>query len=341
MRPLVIRSSGPDRRAFCVGLGAAFALAGCRTTGAPVAVPQWLPERASVGAPGYGRMETHVARREDTLLDLARDHGLGYTEIVAANPGVDPWLPGEGTRVVLPKAHLLPKAPRKGLLINLADQRLYRFGAEGELIDSSPIGIGSEGRETPTGTTRVRAKRTDPTWYVPASIRRERPELPAAVPPGPDNPLGRHALYLDWPSYLIHGTNEPWGVGRRVSAGCIRLYPEEIARLYPEIEIGTSVRIVDQSVKLGWWQGDLVIEVHPNRRQTDELERSGRFEPALPEELERMVAEAAGDARARVDWSRVEQAGLERRGYPVPVLTGSSEDDDPPPGLLRRLLDSV
>jgi L,D-transpeptidase ErfK/SrfK len=334
-RPLASRALRRDRRAFCSGLAAALALAGCRTTGAPMTLMQALPDEAPADAPGFGRMAVRASAHEDTLLDLARENGLGYTEIVAANPGIDPWLPGRGTRVVLPKAHLLPDAPREGLVLNLADQRLYRFGPDGRLLDTAPIGIGSEGRGTPTGTTRVRAKRTDPTWYVPRSIRRERPELPAVVPPGPDNPLGRHALYLDWPAYLIHGTNEPWGIGRRVSAGCIRLYPEDVARLYPEVAVGTAVRVVDQPVKLGRWEGALLLEVHPDQGQADALEKTGSFTPSLPPGLEQRVAEAAGDERERVDWARVEQAGLERRGYPVAVLAPEGEEGGG--GLFARL----
>jgi L,D-transpeptidase ErfK/SrfK len=176
------------------------------------------------------------ARSEDTLSDLAREYGLGYDEIVTANPDIDPWLPGENTPIILPTQFILPNVPKKGVILNIATKRLFYYpeAADGEQqqVLTYPIGIGRVGWETPLGKTTVISKAKNPSWWVPASVRREHAEmgdpLPSVVPPGPDNPLGTRVLKLDMPGYLIHGTNQPYGVGMRVSHGCVRLYPENI-----------------------------------------------------------------------------------------------------------------
>ena len=252
---------------------------------------------------------------EDTLLDLARAHDLGYREIVAANPGVDPWLPPEGESVVLPTTHLPPDAPREGIVVNLATQRLWWFGPEGNAL-SYPIGIGRPGWRTPIGATLVRRKKEGPSWHPTASARREDPSLPRAVGPGPDNPLGTHAIYLAWPRYLIHGTDEPYGVGRRVSRGCIRLYPEDIPDLYARTEIGLAVRVVNQPVQLGWIDDELYVDVHPALSQSSE---DPPPPTALEGTLERRLREAAGGAGARVDWDAVGVALAEQTGVPTRV----------------------
>ncbi len=207
---------------------------------------------------------------ENTLSDLAREYGLGYDEIVAANPDVDPWLPGDRTPVLLPTQYVLPDAPREGIVLNIASKRLFYFPpvAEGEpqTVLTYPIGIGRVGWETPVGTTEVVSKAVDPHWYVPASVRREHAEmgneLPSVVPPGPDNPLGSRVLKLAMPGYLIHGTNQPYGVGMRVSHGCVRLYPENIEALYSLVGMGETVRIVNEPYVLGWQDGELYFEAH-------------------------------------------------------------------------------
>ena len=269
----------PTRRNFCAGIGAGMATvltAPAATVRAAVIEPDALTSYPDI----IGEVSRYVTNREDTLLDIARANKLGFVEIVAANPGVDPWVPGAGKEITLPTAHLLPIGPRKGLLLNLIDQRLYYFPEGGREVESFPIGTGQAGWDTPIGSTKIVRKQRNPTWYVPKSIRKANPELPAIVPPGPDNPLGRYAMYLGWPAYLIHGTNNPWGVGRRVSHGCIRLYPEEIEGLFSRIPIGTPVTVVKQEMKIGWVKDELMLEVHPNPAQADELEASGRFTPA-------------------------------------------------------------
>ena len=262
---------------------------------------------------------TYRAAYQDTLLDVARRFHLGYVEMVAANPGTDPWLPGEGAELVLPTVHLLPEAEPEGIIINLADMRLYYVAAPGAAPQSFPIGIGREGLTTPLGSTEVVRKKVDPTWRPTPRMREEKPELPEAVGPGPDNPLGNRAIYLGWPQYLIHGTNKPWGIGRRVSSGCIRMYPEDIEELFEKVALGTRVTVVDQPVKLGWIDGELFMEAHPTQEQSDQLEAVGRFEPLLPSQVVDQVLGAAGNEAHRLDWSRIRQAAVERRGYPLRI----------------------
>ncbi len=262
---------------------------------------------------------TYRAAYQDTLLDVARKFGLGYVEMVAANPGTDPWLPGEGANLVLPTVHLMPDAKPEGIVINLADMRLYYFEKPDAPPRSFPIGIGRDGLTTPVGTTEIVRKTKDPTWRPTARMRAEHPELPEAVPPGPDNPMGDRAMYLGWPQYAIHGTNKPWGVGRRVSSGCIRMYPEDAEALYDLVQIGTKVTVVDQPIKFGWIDGELFMEAHPTQTQSDELEALGRFDPVLPSSVVDQVLAAAGTKAAQLDWSRIRQAAIERRGYPVRV----------------------
>lgn len=267
---------------------------------------------------------THRVQAGETLMDIARRYDLGFVELRAANPGVDAWIPPVGKDIVLPSLHLEPQvegkgAEREGIVINLAEMRLYYYAVPGKLTATFPIGIGREGWETPTGVTRVVRKRANPTWIPPASIRAEKPYLPAQVPPGPNNPLGAYALNLGWTNYVIHGTNKPDGIGRRVSSGCLRLYPENIEQLFALVEVGTRVTIVDQPIKLGWVDGELFMEVHPSPTQGKDLELSGRFgwEP-LPA-LYSTVGDYPGVELAEIDWDRVQQTARQRRGLPVRI----------------------
>jgi L,D-transpeptidase ErfK/SrfK len=266
-----------------------------------------------------GRTAIHVTRYEDTLPRLARRHGVGFVELMAANPGVDPWLPGAGREVLVPTAHILPDAPRRGIVINLAELRLYFFGADGG-IDTYPVGIGRDYRETPLLETTVIRKRRDPAWTPPQSIRAGRPGLPARVEPGPDNPLGAFALDLRHDAYVIHGTNRPSGVGRRVSHGCIRLYPEHVERLFARVATGTPVKIIDEPVKLGWSDGALWLEAHPGQDHADAVEagRTPDYRVDIPGLMVRIVA-IPGAADLDLDWPAMERALRERRGVPVRV----------------------
>ena len=224
-----------------------------------------FPGQSVIGEP-----QVVFATESDTLSDLARAYGLGYDEIVAANPDVDPWLPGAGTPILLPTQYVLPNVESTGVILNIATRRLFYFPdvAEGEprQVKTYPIGIGRVGWETPLGETTVVSKARDPHWWVPASVRREHAEmgnpLPRVVPPGPDNPLGHRVLKLDMPGYLIHGTNMPYGVGMRVSHGCVRLYPENIEALYEFVDIGESVTIINEPFQFGERDGSLFFEAH-------------------------------------------------------------------------------
>jgi L,D-transpeptidase ErfK/SrfK len=218
-----------------------------------------------------GAVATVTASHEDTLVDIARRHGLGYQDIVRANPDVNIWLPGEGTEVLLPTRFVLPPGPREGLVLNLAEYRMYFFppAEEGRpsFVYSYPISIGRMDWETPLGETKIVAMAKNPAWYPPQSVRDEHAAdgdpLPRIVPPGPQNPLGTRALRLSLPGYLIHGTNRPAGVGMRVSHGCIRMFPEDIEFLFQRVRVNTPVRIINAPVKLGWDGEALVAEVHP------------------------------------------------------------------------------
>jgi L,D-transpeptidase ErfK/SrfK len=282
---------------------------------APLGVAAELALRADSQL--VGESVTIAADYQDTFVSLARKYNLGFEELVQANPDVDPWLPGEGTPILLPLQFLLPNAPRRGVIINLPELRLYYFpdGDEGRVI-THPISIGRMDWGTPLGLTSIQSKVRNPTWYPPQSIRDEhaadnRP-LPPVVPPGPDNPLGNHALRLSLPGYLIHGTNKPSGVGMRVTHGCIRMFPEDIEALFSDIPVGTAVRIVNQPIKLGRIGQDLFIEAHPVLP-----ERLAEGASALTELTRAFVAFAEEGEGARFDWDRAEHIASSSRGIPV------------------------
>lgn len=268
-----------------------------------------------------GRLQYVASASEDTLPDIAQRYDLGYDEIIRANPEVDRWLPGEGSRVLLPTRYILPDAPREGIVLNVAEQRLYYYpevplGAGGPArVVIFPVSIGRIDWETPVMLTHVVEKVIDPVWVPPESIRTEHAvdshPLPARVLPGPDNPLGRYALRLDAPGYLIHGTNKPYGIGMRVTHGCVRLYPEDIEDIFGQVSVGTPVRIVNQPFKAGWESGVLHLEAHPAH------ERGSRdLTPMV-----RAVVEATRDQpSAPVDWQRALDVAEQRQGLPLPII---------------------
>ena len=218
-----------------------------------------------------GAVTTVKAKYEDTLLDIARRTSTGQDQMQRVNPDIDRWLPGDGTVVTIPSHYVLPRGPRKGLVLNLPEMRMYYYPpkqpGQPAQVQTYPISIGRMDWATPLGTTSITSKIANPSWTPPESIRREHAAkgdpLPRVVPAGPNNPLGQHAMRLGIPGYLIHGTNKPLGVGMRVSHGCIRMLPEDIAKLFPQLPTGTPVSIVNQPVKVGWYGGKLYIEVHP------------------------------------------------------------------------------
>lgn len=215
-----------------------------------------LPEVGNM----VGQVYTVTATEDDTLLDIARIHNVGYEEIRMANPDVSLWVPGEGTEVTIPGQFILPDEERTGIVINVAELRLYYYpdveAGEAPRVETYPIGIGRDAYNTPLGITETTMRLENPAWYPPESIRREAAErgdpAPAVVPPGADNPLGKYAILLDIPGYLIHGTNQPDGIGMRASRGCIRMHPEDIESVFWRVPVGTQVNIIDSPIKVGW-----------------------------------------------------------------------------------------
>lgn len=267
-----------------------------------------------------GKMQEYAAKKEDAFVYIARKYNLGYVELRAANPDVDPWLPGVGTELVLPTMHLLPQAPRRGIVVNLPEMRLYSYDGSGKAPHTYAIGIGREGLNTPTGTTKVIRKIEGPTWHPTARMRLEDPTLPEVVPPGPANPLGTHAIYTTWSEYRIHGTDKPFGIGRRVSSGCMRLYPEGIIDLYSHTEIGAPVNVINQPVKAAWIGDEFYIEAHPSIEQADQMEEEGRISTyRLSEDDFRLILQVAGDRADALDWDLIRETVRERKGYPVLV----------------------
>ena len=269
-----------------------------------------------------GEPQVVFTTADDTFSDLARTYGLGYDDILDANPGVDPWLPGEGTAVLLPTQYVLPAAPHRGVILNIASKRLFYFPepAEGELqqVLTFPIGIGRVGWETPLGDTTVIAKAKNPSWWVPASVRKEHAELgdplPSVVPPGPDNPLGTRVLKLDMPGYLIHGTNQPYGVGMRVSHGCVRLYPENIEYLYTLVDIGEVVTIMNEPFQMGTRDGQLYFEAHAPL-EDDTVPAAERLQAVLDAPVD-----ADGNALNDHLRSHVETLSAMPRGVPINIF---------------------
>ncbi len=293
------------------------------------AFPAFAAEKASVYPYDYiGEMEEYEAKYEDTLVHLARANNLGFVEIRAANPHLDPWIPGRGAKIVLPKMHLLPKAPRDGIVINLSGMRLYAFVNGEDEPMTFPIGIGRDGLSTPIGETVISWKKEGPTWRPTARMRKEHPALPVSVPPGPDNPLGTHILYLGWPQYGIHGTNRPFGIGRRVSSGCIRLYPESIVQLFYAVEAGLPVHVVDQPVKVAWVGDTFYVEAHPSHDQADYFEKEGHVRDYELSEKEMIgIIKEAGKYADHLDWKEIRTVVRERRGYPIAVASRSVSDE--------------
>jgi len=264
-----------------------------------------------------GRLAFINLEKGDTLPDIARHFSLGINQVSAANPGVDIWVPKAGERIMLPLSFILPDAPRKGIVINLAAMRLFQFkGHSGSLeVLTYPVGIGTEERPSPTGQMYVERKVIRPTWHVPASIaenhRKRGDILPAKVPPGPLNPLGEYALYLNKSSYLIHGTNKPASIGLRATNGCIRLYPEDVKKLYKNTPVETPVCIVNQPYLVGQRNGVVYMEVHMLREGLDDVEFEGIYRKL------RNIEKKSG---CTLDWSKVKKVLAEARGIPVPIF---------------------
>jgi L,D-transpeptidase ErfK/SrfK len=264
-----------------------------------------------------GQLAAMRIRNGDTLPDIARHFSLGINTVSAANPELDIWVPRTWQRVLLPLSFILPDAPRKGIVINLAAMRLFYFKKDGELLAVStyPVGVGTAERPTPMGKMYVGRKKFRPTWHVPASIaedhRKKGDPLPAKVPPGPLNPLGEYALYLSRSGYLVHGTNKPASIGLRATNGCIRLYPEDIKSLFENTPVKTRVKIVNQPYLIGQRDGIIYIEAHTP------FEESGTTELKKAYAKLQNIEKKSGHA---LDWKKVKKAVLEARGFPVPIF---------------------
>ena len=280
---------------------------------------QWQAGERVIGTPAWITSEY-----EDTFASIGENHGYGFLELVRANPEVDPWLPGDGTRIRLPARHILPSGPHEGIIINLAEYRLYHF-RDGRVV-TYPVGIGNTSNPSPLTRTSIRMRLESPAWYPPESIREEaRSEgnpLPAVIPPGPANPLGPFALQLEEDGYLIHGTNKRFGVGQKVSHGCIRMFNDHIEELVWEVEKGSSVRIVEEPVKTAVENGTVWLQIHGQRESLTESDR---------DELWRKAEAATQQVRERypgveINRKRIEEAveradGIARR---VGMVTGVS-----------------
>lgn len=209
-----------------------------------------------------GLLGEYTVKEKDTFLDVARDYDLGFNELESLYPHIDPWVPPRGMKVIIPSQWILPQTRKYGIVINIAEMRLYYFLKNLRMVQTYPIGIGDQGWFSPEGTCFIASKRKNPTWHIPKSLQ-EKYQM-KTMAPGPDNPLGDYWLGLSFSGYGIHGTNFPWAVGRLVTHGCIRLYPEDIKILFPMVPIKTPVELIYEPVKVGFKQGSIFMEVHPD-----------------------------------------------------------------------------
>jgi L,D-transpeptidase ErfK/SrfK len=290
-----------------------------------------LPED---GSTLIGTDDSVTTAYEDSLPALAQRYSLGYYEIIRANPGVDVWVPGAGKTLTLPGRRILPPGPRDGIVVNLPEHRLYYYPkprkGEKPVVITYPVSIGKMDWRTPLGETRIVAKVKDPPWYPPESVRKEHAErgdtLPKVVPAGPDNPLGAFAMRLgvQGGSYLIHGTNNPVAVGMAVTHGCIRMYPEDVAALFPLVPVGTKVRLINEPVKMAWVGGQLLVEVHPP------VDAEGQsVEPDL-QVLEPLLDQVLGSDVAAIHWDLARDTLQSATGMPTLVgLAAEPEPDQP------------
>lgn len=273
------------------------------------------------GATLIGEIVTTEAGERDTLLDIARLYGFGYQDLKLVNPELDTWLPGAGQKVILPAQFILPAARQEGIVLNIPEMRLYYYpppakGGPREVL-TYPLGIGREGWATPYIATRIIEKKVRPSWYPPESIRREHAEagdpLPKVVRPGPDNPLGEYAMRLGRPEYLIHGTNKPYGIGMRVSHGCIRLYPEDIEALFAEVTLKTPVNIINQPYKLGVKDEVIYLEAHPFLQEDSE-----QYQNNLTSVVS-LLSNMADGRDYELDWDKAHEAINQPTGLPVAI----------------------
>src|SRR5690554_6707504 len=266
-----------------------------------------------------GEVQTRIALHEDTFADIGKALDFGYLEMVAANPHVDAWLPGEGVEITLPSKYILPAGARSGIVMNLAEYRLYYYPKDKPVVYTFPLGIGREGWSSPISETRIVMKTPNPGWTPPKSILREHEEagdpLPAYVPPGPDNPLGPYKLTLGLPGYLIHGSNKKFGIGMRVSHGCFRMLNHNVLELASVVPVGTKVRIINEPYKFGFAQGKLYLEAHTPLSDDGETSVVDKHAAVVNVLLKR---DDIQDAHL-LDWQRVREIVAGEVGMPVPI----------------------
>ena len=289
---------------------------------APVQTERFVlkPGQDVIGHVQIVRIQPH-----QVLSDIARLFDVGYDAIRRANPKVDPWPAPVGTRVIVPTQFILPDAPHVGIVVNLAAMRLFYFPphrpGQPQVVITHPVGIGRLGWPTPTGLTQVVAHIAHPAWVVPRSILAEHAHegvpLPRVVPAGPTNPLGNWAMPLGWSGYLIHGTDKPAGVGRRVSHGCIHLYPEDIRQLFRQVPNGTPVRVVNQPFLFGWKEGRLYMQAYVPLQ--DDKRPWKRNATLLDRMLTRSLIHHLAQAGEGIDWRRVSALVAEPKVVPLPV----------------------
>ncbi len=282
------------------------------------------------GSDVVGHVQHIKTKKSDTFVALARKYDVGYRDLREANPNVDPWLPGDGTPLVIPTAYVLPNVPRKGIVINLPEMRIYYFPPKSSQyagkVFTYPVGIGRQGWSTPVTHTHVAQKIPHPSWTPPASIKAEHAKkgepLPDVVPAGPNNPLGQYAMRLGLPSYLIHGTNKPAGIGMHVSHGCIRLFPEDISALFSMVPKGTPVNIVSEPYKVGWKGNTLMMEVHPPHPEGD----SKPVQSYTPW-VQALIAATKDEPNAPVNWEKAQKVVHDGDGMPEAIGTDPRKHD--------------
>ncbi len=332
----IIRNSAAPRGVACRLVAAAIivALGGARIAHATI-FPIVTKDATLIGAD-----QTVETVYEDTLYDLARKFSLGSEEIIRVNPGVDPWIPGAGKQVIVPGRHILPPGPREGIVVNLPEHRLYYYpkpkrDGSREVI-TYPVSIGKMDWRTPLGLTHVIQKQKDPVWYPPESVRKEHAAagdpLPALVPAGPDNPLGQYAMRLAAGNgtYLIHGTNNPIAVGLAVTHGCVRMYPDDVAALFPLIPVGTPVRLINEPIKVAWVDGELLLEAHPP------VDAQGQsFEPNI-DQFSELLRAAVGDKTVAIHWDYAREVLQKADGVIATVGLEADLPDAPPAPTASR-----
>ena len=266
----------------------------------------------------FGKIQFATVNPGDTFVTIGMKYDVGFYELVAANPEVDPDNLSPNTILIIPTRYILPHVEHTGIIINLATMRLFYFPENKNYFYTYPIGIGKYDWGTPLGLLRIIQKIQNPVWVVPDSIMKYRQEhgdpVPKVVLPGPDNPLGEFAMRLSKPTYLIHGTNDPGSVGRRSSAGCIHLYPEDIKRLFDMIPMGTRVLVINQPYQVGTQGGKLYIEAHlPLKEQRDTSENTSAIVTAL-------ISSALGsDDNLKINWQKAGEVVKEHTGIPTRV----------------------